>query len=304
LTYSLLLICGLCFGQNLVPNPSFEEYDSCHTGFEQISSANGWYGFSTEYFNSCSPVGLFSFGVPSNDLGYQDASTGKAYGGLHTHGATKNYREYIGRRLLSPLAVGTKYFVSFKVSLVDYSDCATNNIGIIFTKAPYNKNEPPPILNYSTFYSQNIIYDKLNWSTIAGSFLADSAYEYIALGNFFSDFLTNISSSGSGCDAYYYLDDVCVSTDSLACGFSVGINELQKTAITLFPNPFSNQLTFSLAANEPTTISLYDFLGQQILQQTFTNSTTINTEQMQAGIYFYELSNSKEILKTGKVVKQ
>jgi len=74
--------------------------------------------------------------------------------------------------------------------------------------------------------------------------------------------------------------------------------------INLSQNPFSTQLTFTLAANEPTTVSLYDFLGQQILQQTFTNATTINTEQLQAGIYFYELSNAKGTLKTGKLVKQ
>lgn len=72
----------------------------------------------------------------------------------------------------------------------------------------------------------------------------------------------------------------------------------------LFPNPFSTQLTFSLADNEPATVSLYNFLGQQVWQRTFTNSTTVNTEQMQDGIYFYELRNSKGSLKTGKVVKQ
>jgi len=84
-----------------------------------------------------------------------------------------------------------------------------------------------------------------------------------------------------------------------------GINDTKQNEETsLFPNPFSNQLTFSLADNEPTTISLYDFLGQQILQQTFTNSTTIKTEQLADDIYFYELRNNKGTLKTGKVVKQ
>jgi len=78
----------------------------------------------------------------------------------------------------------------------------------------------------------------------------------------------------------------------------------QNAAVSLFPNPFSNQLTFSLADNERTTVSLYNFLGQQVLQQPFTNSTTINTAQLADGIYFYELMNTKGTLKTGKVVKQ
>ncbi len=70
------------------------------------------------------------------------------------------------------------------------------------------------------------------------------------------------------------------------------------------PNPFSGQLTFAFTDNEPTTVLLYDFLGQQVLRQTFSNSNTINTEQLANGIYFYELRNSKGTLKTGKVVKQ
>ena len=70
-----------------------------------------------------------------------------------------------------------------------------------------------------------------------------------------------------------------------------------------YPNPFSNQLTFALSDNEQATISLYDFLGQQILQQLFINSTTINTEQFKDGIYFYQLRNSKRIIANGKVIK-
>lgn len=74
--------------------------------------------------------------------------------------------------------------------------------------------------------------------------------------------------------------------------------------VKVYPNPFSTQLTFSLADNVPITVSLYNFLGQQVLQQTFTNSATINTEQLADGIYLYELRNDKGALKTGKVVKQ
>jgi hypothetical protein len=41
-----------------------------------------------------------------------------------------------------------------------------------------------------------------------------SAFEYIIIGNFFNDAATSLV-SGSGCTngAYYYCDDVCISTD-------------------------------------------------------------------------------------------
>lgn len=80
--------------------------------------------------------------------------------------------------------------------------------------------------------------------------------------------------------------------------------EVADNNFKVYPNPFSNQLYFSLADKEPTTISLYNFLGQQIMQQSFTNATTLNTEQLADGIYFYELRNDKGLVTNGKVIRQ
>ncbi len=73
--------------------------------------------------------------------------------------------------------------------------------------------------------------------------------------------------------------------------------------LKVYPNPFSNQITFNTSTNEEATVFIYDFLGQQILKQTFSNSTTVNTEQLANGIYFYELKNADRIITTGKVIK-
>ena len=74
--------------------------------------------------------------------------------------------------------------------------------------------------------------------------------------------------------------------------------------ILIYPNPFSNQLVLQCLTNENFTLTLRDTQGQRILQQTCSNSTTLNTAQLADGIYFYELRNSKGALKTGKVLKQ
>lgn len=75
------------------------------------------------------------------------------------------------------------------------------------------------------------------------------------------------------------------------------------SGILVFPNPFSNQLSFSLSDNESATIILYDFLSRKILQQPLTNSTTINTQQFDDGIYFYQVVNSTRIIANGKIIK-
>jgi hypothetical protein len=85
---------------------------------------------------------------------------------------------------------------------------------------------------------------------------------------------------------------------------STPVEESAAQAVKVFPNPFSNQLDFTAAENEQMTVSLYDFLGQQVLQQTFTNATTLNTQQLADGIYFFKLCNNKGIVKNGKILKQ
>ena len=114
--------------------------------------------------------------------------------------------------------------------------------------------------------------------------------------------------------------NVCAGSDTLCISdfkgcitcipFSINpittfVEKIQKNfSINITPNPFFNKLSFSFADYEQITVSLYNFLGQQVLQQVFTNSMTINTEHLAVGIYFFELRNNKGILKTGKVVKQ
>jgi len=313
LTLSLLLTCGLCFGQNLVPNPSFEEYDSCAILLSEINYANDWLIIrnTPDCFNNCATSIIGNYGIPENDFGYQyPPSQGcSGYAGFFTaFWLSPNGRELFGARLKAPLVIGQKYFVSFKASHATANGGASNNIGITFTNSLIVEGDFAPNRNFSHVNSTAVISDTTNWTTVFGSFTADSAYSFINVGNFYDDNLTQFTETSF--NPYYFIDDICVSTDSSFCAnyiyiCNVGINE-HATGLnnSAFPNPFSNQLTFSLAANEPTTVSLYDFLGQQILQQTFTNSTTINTAQIQVGIYFYELSNSKRTLKTGKLVKQ
>lgn len=73
--------------------------------------------------------------------------------------------------------------------------------------------------------------------------------------------------------------------------------------VTVNPNPFTKQLFVTLGNNEPATVTLYNFMGQVVLQQPFINAVTIPTNQLTAGIYLYEVRNNKGAVKTGKVLK-
>lgn len=222
---------------NLVPNPSFESSACCPQGFVYPWLFDGWdLNYNTaDYFHSTDTSN--SQGVPTNGFGNQCALTGNSYVGLAsysiqilTDSTSLNNREYIGGFLSQPLIVGTKYYVSFKVSMADYySHCASNKLGIkFFTQDLTNGNGytfilnlPPPFVNNSSsVYTNDIITDSIGWQSIRGSFIADSTYSTFLIGNFFE--IGNVdtlmfSSAYPTCLSYYYIDDVCISADSAHC---------------------------------------------------------------------------------------
>jgi len=292
------LLCFALFevdGQvNLVPNPSFEERTGCPEGYPDLDGVcNDWMSFrgSPDYFHNCSSMNGYT-----NNWGYQEPHSGEAYAGVITYGVTTpNAREHLAVELITPLTVGEKYFVSFFVSTAwNYTgmNIATNKQGVLFTTYPYNdpmlQNELP---NFSQIKTDLIIYDTIVWTKIAGSFIADSTYKYIIIGSFYDD--QNIDTFNLPFQqvvqaSYYYLDDVCVSTDSLYANSWVSIKELLgANNIQIFPNPANTSITIS-AAHTIKQIEIYSASG--ILIDKFDvskiNESKLITSNWKNGMYY------------------
>ncbi len=84
-----------------------------------------------------------------------------------------------------------------------------------------------------------------------------------------------------------------------------GITNLQSSIfnVQLSPNPVTNKLNVKTNNNELSEIILYDISSRKLLQQKFTNSVSLNTEQLAKGLYLYEVRNKNGLCKKGKVVK-
>lgn len=299
----IFLHCGISKGQNLVQNSGFESYSTCPNTVGEVNKCSGWnsYGNSSDYFNVCD---TFLADVPQNALGFQYPYAGDAYCGLYNYDPS-GYREYIGSLLTDSLFINVKYYVSLAVVLSDQRRCKSNNIGVLFSTVPYSDSIPPLQNNFAHFSYQNLISDTLNWLRIAGSFIADSNYKYIVVGNFFDNSNTDTLDCGpGGSSSYIYIENVCVSTDSLTCSVTVGVSEPKdKDELILFPNPFTNELIITVEGNNVIELNIYDTTGRKIFKKGFRTSTAINTEHFAKGFYIYELSNIKGILKTGKLIK-
>ncbi|MBK7854849.1 MAG: SBBP repeat-containing protein [Bacteroidetes bacterium] len=74
-------------------------------------------------------------------------------------------------------------------------------------------------------------------------------------------------------------------------------------AINIFPNPFNEQIEIKSKSNEPSEVIFYDITSRKLLQQKFTNSVSLNTEQLEKGIYIYEVRCGSSACKKGKLVK-
>lgn len=290
--------------QNLVPNPSFEEYSACPDNYMQIERATNWSSFlnSPDYFNTCTSFSDMS--IPNNGYGYQypPSIECNAYIGLVSWGGL-NYREYTGSELLHPLEIGQKYYVSFKICLSEISVCATNKLGILFSTIEYNISNPAPIFNFAHVYTSDIIADTLNWTTISGSFTADSSYKYIIIGNFFDDLHTDRIIFSSGNNAAYFFDDICVSIDSAYCSnyietcgtINIPISDF-KNQIIIYPNPAKNQINIEileLNSIGKNYFELYDVYGRLVIEKHLpSRNNKVNVEHLKPGVYLIKIYNN------------
>jgi hypothetical protein len=274
----LIFTCSFCKAQNLVPNWSFEDTVSCPLTADQVERAVYWnsYRESPDYFNYCSSLQMGSTGIPTNLCGYQYPHSGDAYAGFISYDLTGSpYREYIGVPLIQPTIAGQKYYLTFYVSWCGTESfvLANNKLGAALSSIPYSKQNPYPITNNPIAFSDSIYRDSLNWSKVQLSFIADSVYSYLILGNFFDDVHTDTMLLGPypNC-AYYYIDDVCLSTDSVLCSGltnTVQLNNLDKVPIVKEINVGEKKLIITF--NKPyqqKTVSLYSYEGKLIYDAT------------------------------------
>lgn len=287
--------------QNLVPNASFEINIGCPAQIGEVDKADGWinWGVTPDYFHACANTTTPAYGTPTNVRGFQPPRTGLAYMGLFTfNDQLANHREFIGRELAQPLTIGTTYFVSLWVSRAGQLLCthASSNIGVRFTTVSgFSQANPDTALNNGHVFATTVITDSIGWVHVSGSFVADSAYTHMGIGNYFDDAGTLVDTSNAASNyAYYLVDDVCVSPDPLFCDTETGVNENIQPAFLVIPNPASRIL------NIVTGMECSGLMEFRSMKGTIVASTPVSLTASQAfsydvthlspGIYFISIS--------------
>lgn len=279
---------------NLVPNFSFEDTIGCPTATNQLYLAPPWVSInSSDYFNNCNSSG---YGANSNIAGGETPKTGNAFAGFQAYAPSAIIREYVQIQLSSPLVIGKKYCVSFYVNLSDSSKYGCNNLGACISTTA--TNTPPGTVLPCGFLVANedtILINKTGWHLIDSTFIADSAYKYLSIGNFFDNsatqdtFLNGPTPFIDG--AYYFVDDV--SLLCCDCEPSVPNNYFVPTAFS--PNGDGQNDTLYVRGQNIKSIvfTIYNRLGEKVFETTDISKGwdgSYNGESLNNAVFVYYLS--------------
>lgn len=310
----LFVFFGKINGQvNLVPNPGFETYTSCPNNADQLNYAPPWFRPSTgtpDYYNSCA-LPITYFNVPVTSAGYCPAQSGNGMAGFLTSETvltTFIYREYLAVRLLNQLTTNTKFYVTYYCRLADSSRYASKSINIYFKNDSIGKNTYDTINANPQIVNSTFISNKNSWTKLRGSFTAIGTEKYMYIGNFKPNTTNDTLFAAGGGNKqyynmpYYFIDNICVSSDSL---FSENwITKLPENENVIdfkfYPNPLKNVLHIE-GSNLNGNINLLNIIGEEV---PFTQgSYTINFENLKAGLYFLNYKSNNKIYKY-KIIKE
>lgn len=137
--------CSTTAVTSIIPNPSFETFSSCPSHFSELSFATPWIQATlatTDYFNTC------GFMIPPfTALGLQNFPNGNGIAGALF---LRNWNEYLGATLLSPMVAGTNYQLTLNIAgLIINNDGTLSNNSISLL-------DPVNITLYGCFNGTNL----------------------------------------------------------------------------------------------------------------------------------------------------
>ena len=205
---------------NIIPNPSFELYASPPIGWFYKGEH---YTAVMKYWSSATNASPDVFGprvrVPAHwaekGFGKQSPRTGNSMSGITTYGCEQgkpHCREYVQIQMSEPLVTGQAYQAEMWVSHLPKS-LRSNNLGFYFSKEKIEEITDG-VLNFTPQVMADEILEGNNhkWLKVSGRFTAQTAAEYLIIGNFLPDNLTQVKPGDEGSlpYAYYYIEDVLV----------------------------------------------------------------------------------------------
>ena len=243
----ILLVCACTVHAqtNYVLNPSFEQYNQCPEGYNQVKFARYWNGIDTtwspgdslsyipyclpEYCNECSnDTHCCTVPFSTNYYQYPRSGNGMIEEVMYYDAIVPfpNNRDYLQGRLSSSLILGKSYCITFYLNFEgNMSSCfAVGPIGAYLDNGSIdtavNTCGNPQTQYYPQVFTDSIVADTVNWVMVQGNFIATGTEAFITIGNFSDNAHTHIAALPGPCESdysVYLIDDVSViESDAVA----------------------------------------------------------------------------------------
>lgn len=212
-TILLLLAFNISFGQSLISNGSFEQFDTIPYTEGQITFSTGWKDFgSADYFSVLSTP-ISGVNLPYTFIGTVQPYEGSACAGIATYSDNvPEFREYLYIKLDTPMKAGYNYNVSLWVmnnpNPLLYGGIGASDFAVMFSVKKLNQ----PLYQYTP---QNVVSGLLyayGWKKVAFNFYADSAYRFVTVGCFVPDSVQQrqVMVTSLFPTVYYFIDNIVV----------------------------------------------------------------------------------------------
>lgn len=257
---------------NLIANPSFEDYRICPkeiTHSQRSFPPIDWYlptNGSTDYYNSCSYKKNFS--TPNNKEGYQVPKNGNGYIFIVNH--RTDLTEYVQSKLKEPLIKDSSYYIEFSVSLAESSTFASRRLGAYFSKDEFKLKQRNALPFEPQILTNDFISDTLNWVKVQGVFKAKGGEEFITIGCFHrgkKDFIKTGFGIPSYKSARYYIDDVKVVLIEDTIEKSTNNGQLYSNNFVLQNVHFNSNETKILNETKPYLNRLADYIKNRAFEE-------------------------------------
>lgn len=314
-TILFLIFCPfLLYGQNIIPNPSFEDVFQGSFG---VTKAQDWISPSQGSPDLMNNRSIEQFRTPQNYIGYQTCKNGESYFGLSFYIKDRpGFREYIQTRLKKSLQNDSVYCFQAFISLADSVIYALrNNLGIhLSSNAPSINSRKNIDLNPSIeFVDSSFFVEKAQWIKLEAQYKAIGNEKYITIGNFRPDSLIDLlmlndggSIQSNNESSYYYIDYLYLGhCDSVPLDTPTGIAKNSLVSkLKGYPNPVNEQYVLENNSNQFLNFQLYNLHGSKIpvaVQQS-NKKYSFSMGHLPKGIYLLQVIGAGERA-TMKIIK-
>lgn len=204
-------------GDNLVPNPGFEEFsdyplDWYYSGRDFSRVALYWTSPTAASPDLYAPTVRIPPTWKSVGFGKLDPAEGKSYAGITVYGCgggKPHCREYLQIHLSEALIPGQRYGFSCRISHLPRS-VSVSNLGLWFGEHELDEMMQEPLIRTPVLTLSKFIPSDGRWHRWTGHFTAESQAPFLLIGNFADDAgsIIKLPVKSDLRYGYYFFDDV------------------------------------------------------------------------------------------------